>query len=249
MNEELKVVVIPTYNEAENVKLLANQIFDLGVGNLKILFIDDNSPDGTSSIIESLSREYPERVFLIKRSGKLGLGTAYLEGFRRALDMEAEYVIQMDADFSHSPKYILEFLEQIKNEHNNFDVIVGSRYVKGGGVDKSWSLYRKALSAFANKIYVSSILRLKVKDTTAGFKCWHRSTLENLGLERIRSNGYVFLVEMAYLTEKLGFKVLEIPIYFEDRSNGHSKMSLKVKIESAIYTWQIPFRHWKIERR
>jgi dolichol-phosphate mannosyltransferase len=145
----------------------------------------------------------------------------------------------MDADFSHSPRYIPEFLEGIQDH----DVVIGSRYVSGGSLDERWGWWRNFLSWWANSIYTRLILGLKVKDATAGFKCWRRSTLEGIGLERVRSNGYVFQVEMAYLTEKLGYGFLELPIHFEDRRIGQSKMSVPVKLEAALRTWQIRWRH------
>jgi dolichol-phosphate mannosyltransferase len=151
----------------------------------------------------------------------------------------------MDADFSHSPGYIPEFLEAI----DDYDVVVGSRYVAGGRLDERWGWGRYFLSWWANSIYTRLILGIKVKDATAGFKCWHRATLEGIGLDRVRSNGYVFQVEMAYLTEKLGFRVLELPIYFEDRRIGQSKMTAPVKIEAALRTWQIRWRHRGVQRR
>jgi dolichol-phosphate mannosyltransferase len=172
------------------------------------------------------------------------LGTAYITGFGYALEHGANYIVQMDADFSHSPTYIPEFLEAMEE----YDVVVGSRYVPGGGTDERWSWWRLFLSWWANN-YTRVILGLKTRDSTAGFKCWRRATLEGIGLDRVRSNGYVFQVEMTYLTEKLGFRVLEIPIYFEDRRIGQSKMSVPVKIEAALRTFQIRWRHRNVQRK
>jgi len=178
-------------------------------------------------------------VHVLHRKGKLGLGTAYITGFQYALERGFDCIVQMDADFSHSPDYILQFLEAIKD----YDVVVGSRYVAGGSLDEEWGWGRYFLSWWANSIYTRLILGVKVKDATAGFKCWRRSTLEGIGLDRVASNGYVFQVEMAYLTEKLGYRFFEIPIHFEDRRLGDSKMTGSVKMEAALRTWEIRRRH------
>jgi len=244
MNEAKVMVVIPTYNEADNLPTMSAELLTLGIQDLEILFVDDNSPDGTGQVAERLTEQYPGRIHVLHRPGKLGLGTAYLTGFRYALDRGAALVVQMDADFSHSPQYIVKFVEAIKN----CDVVIGSRYVSGGRLDERWSWWRYFLSWWANSIYTRLILGLKVKDTTAGFKCWRRATLEGIGLDRVRSNGYVFQVEMAYLTEKLGYRFCEIPIYFEDRRIGQSKMTVPVKIEAALRTWQIRWRHRRARR-
>ncbi len=233
------MVVIPTYNEAENLPNMAGELLALGLPGLEMLVVDDNSPDGTGPIADNLAERYPDRVHVIHRSGKLGLGTAYVTGFRYALDHGADLIVQMDADFSHSPSYIPQLVEASAG----YDVVIGSRYVAGGGLDERWSWWRYLLSWWANSVYTRLILGLKVKDATAGFKCWRRATLEGIGLERVRSNGYVFQVEMAYLTEKMGYRFLEIPIYFEDRRIGRSKMSVPVKLEAALRTWQIRWRH------
>lgn len=233
------MIVIPTYNEAENLPRLVTELFALDIPTLEILVVDDNSPDGTGQIADELASQHPDRFHVLHRAGKLGLGTAYLTGFRYALQHGAEYIIQMDADFSHSPAYIPQFLQAIEG----YDVVVGSRYVAGGRLDERWGWWRYFLSWWANSVYTRLILGLKVKDATAGFKCWRRATLEGIGLDRIRSNGYVFQVEMAYLTEKLGYRFLEVPIYFEDRRIGRSKMTGRVKVEAALRTWQIRWRH------
>jgi dolichol-phosphate mannosyltransferase len=239
MAEPRIMVVIPTYNEAENLPNMAGELLALGLPGLEMLVVDDNSPDGTGPIADNLAERCPDRVHVIHRSGKLGLGTAYVTGFRYALDHGADLIVQMDADFSHSPSYIPQLVEASAG----YDVVIGSRYVAGGGLDERWSWWRYLLSWWANSVYTRLILGLKVKDATAGFKCWRRATLEGIGLERVRSNGYVFQVEMAYLTEKMGYRFLEIPIYFEDRRIGRSKMSVPVKLEAALRTWQIRWRH------
>jgi dolichol-phosphate mannosyltransferase len=234
------IVVIPTYNEADNISAITAELLTLDIEDLQVLIIDDNSPDGTGQIAAELAeRCYPGRLHVIRRQGKLGLGTAYVTGFTWALDHGADYIIQMDADFSHSPSYIPHMLEQM----GGYDVVVGSRYVSGGQLDERWSWWRWFLSWWANSIWTRGILGVKTKDATAGFKCWRRSALERIGLERIHSNGYVFQVEMAFISEKLNFRIQEIPIYFEDRRIGQSKMSVPVKIEAALRVFEIRWRH------
>ena len=232
-------VVIPTYNEADNLPPLTAELWALNIPDLSILVVDDNSPDGTADVVEQLGRENPGKIRVMRRPGKMGLGTAYKDGFRLALDQGAEAVVQMDADFSHSPSYIPQMLDLL----TDYDCVVGSRYVPGGKTDEEWGIGRYLLSWWANSIYTRLILRLKIKDTTAGFKAWRRETLIGLGLDRIHSNGYDFQVEMAYVTERLGYRVIEIPIYFEDRRIGQSKMSMPVKIESALRVWDVLWRH------
>ncbi len=238
------IVVIPTYNEADNVAVMAAELFTLDVEDLQILIVDDDSPDGTGAIADDLAENrYPGRFHVIHRTGKLGLGTAYVAGFAWALQHGADYVIQMDADFSHSPSYILEMLKVI----TNYDVVVGSRYVGGGKLDERWSWWRWLLSWWANSVWTRGILGVHTKDATAGFKCWRGSALETIGLKRINSNGYVFQVEMAFISEKLNFRIKEIPIYFEDRRIGQSKMSVPVKIEAALRVFEIRWRHRNIQ--
>lgn len=233
------MVVIPTYNEAENIPKLVGELFALGVPDLSILIVDDNSPDGTGEIAEEIASRHPDVVHVIKRPAKMGLGTAYITGFRYALGRGARYIIQMDADFSHSPSYIPVMLDKIRD----YDVVIGSRYVPGGRVDEHWGLSRVLLSWWANAIYIPLILGLRIKDATSGFRCYRREVLETIDLAGIRSNGYVFQVEMSYLCDKLGFRIVEIPIYFEDRRIGKSKMDLPVKLEAAIRVWEIKWRY------
>ena len=244
MDDKNVMVVVPTYNEADNLPTLIGELLALDLSQLKILVVDDNSPDGTGQVADDLVQIHPDRVHVIHREGRLGLGTAYISGFGYAIDLGVDYIVQMDADFSHSPSYIPQFLEQIEG----YDLVVGSRYVSGGSLDERWGFGRYFLSWWANSVYTRMILGLKVKDATAGFKCWRRSTLEGIGLHRVNSNGYVFQVEMAFLTEKLGYRFLELPIYFEDRRIGRSKMSMPVKIEAALRTWQIRWQHRKAQR-
>jgi dolichol-phosphate mannosyltransferase len=244
MDEPNVMVVVPTYNEANNLPTLVAELLILDLPGLKILVVDDNSPDGTGQVADELAEQHPGRVHVLHREGRLGLGTAYVAGFGYALAQGAKYIVQMDADFSHSPAYIPQFLETIKD----YDVVVGSRYVPGGSLDEQWGWGRYLLSWWANSVYTRLILGLKVRDATAGFKCWRRATLEGIGLHRVESNGYVFQVEMAYLTEALGYRFLEIPIHFEDRRIGRSKMSGAVKVEAALSTWEIRRRHRDAQR-
>ena len=241
-------VVIPTFNEAENLPTLARALFALPIPNLQLLIVDDNSPDGTGAIADQLATHYNEqlpitgcpRLLVIHRQGKGGLGTAYIAGMQRALADGADYVVQMDADFSHSPAYLPQMLGVMLA--TQADVVIGSRYVPGGSLDEEWGGWRRFVSWFAN-FYSRMILGLRIRDMTAGFKLWQRAALLGIGLEKIRSNGYSFQVEMAYLCEKLGYRLIEIPIHFEDRRIGQSKLDMPVKIESAWRTWQIRWRY------
>ncbi len=232
-------VVVPTFNEAENIRALVHGLLQLPLDDLHVLIVDDDSPDGTGELADELHREASERVRVIHRRRKAGLGTAYLEGFTHALRAGSDYVVQMDADFSHSPSYIPQFLEKI----SDYDVVVGSRYVPGGRLDERWSWGRYLLSWWANGVYVRLILGLRVRDATAGFKLFRRAALEKIDLSRVWSNGYVFQVEIAYLCEQQGLRILEWPIYFEDRRIGRSKMSIPVKLEAAWRVWQIRWRY------
>jgi dolichol-phosphate mannosyltransferase len=234
------IVVIPTYNEADNVGPISQAIWELGIPDLSILIVDDNSPDGTADLACQLAEEHPGKLNVLKRPGKMGLGTAYKDGFEMALDMGAEIIVQMDADFSHSPSYIPEMIALL----DDYDVVVGSRYVPGGKLDERWGFGRYLLSWWANAVYTQFILGTKTRDTTAGFKAWRRDTLIGIDMKnRIHSNGYDFQVEMAFVTEKLGYKIKEIPIYFEDRRIGQSKMTVPIKIESALRVWDVRLRH------
>jgi dolichol-phosphate mannosyltransferase len=233
------VVVVPTFNEADNLPKIVEALFQLSLPGLNVLVVDDSSPDGTGALADGLARQHEGRLSVLHRPAKRGLGTAYCDGFRLALDRGAEAVVQMDADFSHSPEYIPQMIGRLRD----YDVVVGSRYVRGGRLDQRWGLGRYLLSWWANSIYTRLMLNVKVRDATAGFKAWRRETLAGLGLDRILSNGYIFQVEMAYVTERLGYRVLEIPIYFEDRRIGRSKMSIPVKLEAAWRTWEVRARH------
>lgn len=238
------IIVIPTYNEADNITNITETLLSLGIEDLEILFVDDNSPDGTGKLADELAAGYAGRVWVMHRSGKLGLGTAYIQGFQWALEHQADHIIQMDADFSHSPNYIPEFLKWIEM----YDVVVGSRYISGGRVDEKWSWGRWFLSWWANSVWVRLILGVKTKDSTAGFKCWSSQALRLIDLDQIRSNGYVFQVEMCYVSELKGLRIKEIPIYFEDRRIGMSKMSMRVKVEAALRVFEIRRRYHSIRK-
>jgi dolichol-phosphate mannosyltransferase len=233
------IVVLPTYNEAENLPKMVETLFALPVSDLSILVVDDNSPDGTGQLADALAEKHSGRIVVMHRKEKSGLGAAYIAGFKKAISLEADYIIQMDCDFSHQPKYIPDMLAAIEN----YDLVIGSRYVRGGSVDERWSLYRKLLSWFANRVYVRTLLGIPVNDATAGYRLWRRQTLIGLDLDRVRSNGYVFQVEMAYIACRLGFKVTEVPIYFPDRELGHSKMDSNIAVEAALRVWEVRHRH------
>ncbi len=236
------IVVIPTYNEADNVEDMTRALWALEIEGLSVLIVDDNSPDGTGEIADRLHAERPDGIEVLHRPGKEGLGMAYKAGFEHALKAGADVIVQMDADFSHSPGYIPQMLDLLAD----YDVVVGSRYVEGGSLDERWGFGRWLLSWWANAIYTRLILRTRQKDTTAGFKAWQRATLLGIDLHRVNSNGYDFQVEMTYITERLGYSILEVPIHFEDRRIGQSKMDVPVKIESALRVWDIAWRHRKL---
>jgi dolichol-phosphate mannosyltransferase len=230
-------IVTPTYNEAENLPKLVSALFSLPL-NLTVLIVDDNSPDGTGQLADQLKETYPGRVDVLHRPGKMGLRSAYLNGFQKVFDGGAQAVVQMDADFSHDPAALVGMAKLLENN----DVVLGSRYVTGGSVDERWSTGRKRLSAFGN-FYARTILGLPLHDVTTGFRMWRRETLQSMPLERIQSNGYVFLVEMAYLAHCLEYKIAEAPIYFADRQWGKSKMSIKIQIEAAFRIWQVRWHY------
>lgn len=228
-------LVIPTYNEAENISKLVPMLFALPLEGFNLLIVDDNSSDGTGQIADEMTTTYDGRVQVLHRAGKLGLGSAYIEGFGLALERGAEAVGQMDADFSHPPEKLEEMVKALEDG----DLVIGSRYVPGGSVDNEWPLWRKGLSAWGN-FYARTILGMKVRDVTGGFRLYRREVLEKMPLERVRSNGYVFQVEMGYIAYRLGFKLREIPIYFADRTMGVSKMSFSIQVEAALRVWMLP---------
>lgn len=231
-------MVVPTYNESENLPKLVKEVLALPLENIHILVVDDNSPDGTGDLAEKLREQYDDRVHCLHRAGKLGLGSAYREGFKLAMDEGADYVGQMDADFSHP----VDKIPLMAKELANADLVIGSRYIKGGKLDENWPFYRKWLSGFGN-FYARTILGLPNRDVTGGFKLWKRETLQAMPMDTIKSNGYVFQVEMNYVASKLGFKIVEIPIYFQERTAGKSKMNMKISIEAAWRTLALRSLH------
>jgi dolichol-phosphate mannosyltransferase len=235
----LKVtVVVPTYNERENLPVAVERLTALPVADLHILVVDDNSPDGTGEFADKLAAERPQTLGVLHRTEKNGLGRAYIAGITRALNEGADVVIQMDADLSHPAEVIPAMLEKL--ETSGAGVVLGSRYVPGGSTASEWKWYRKALSAWAN-FYVNAILHLGVKDGTAGFKAWKADTLRAIDVAAITSNGYSFQVEMNYRTIKKGISIAEVPIRFSERTKGASKMSLGVQLESAAMPWRLLF--------
>ncbi len=234
MPEEKITIVVPTYNEAENLPELVSALMLLGRPTLDMLVVDDNSPDGTGAIADEQARRHPGRVRVLHRAQKAGLGRAYLHGYDIALQNGATAIGQMDADFSHPPDKILELIPEL----GQYDIAIGSRYVPGGSLDENWPIWRKRLSAFGN-FYARTILGLPARDVTGGFRLYRREVLERMPLSRVRSNGYVFQVEMAYLAHLCGFRFKEIPIYFADRKWGQSKMSLRIQVEAALRVWQV----------
>jgi dolichol-phosphate mannosyltransferase len=235
-------VVVPTYNETENLRALTESLWSLGLADLRILVVDDHSPDGTGQLAETLAAEHDGRMSVIHRQGKLGLGSAYITGFKRALADGAQAIAQMDADFSHSPSYLPDFAEHLERA----DAVLGSRYIPGARLDERWGLGRVLLSRWGN-FYARTILGLKVKDATGGFRVWRAETLRGMPLDAVRSNGYLFQVEMAYVAQRLGYQVIERPIYFEDRRIGRSKMSMGIQVEAALRIWQLLFIHRKLK--
>ena len=215
-----KIVIIPTYNEKENIEKIIRAVMALD-GDYHILVIEDSSPDGTAGIVKGLQLEFDGRLFIIERSGKLGLGTAYITGFKWSLEQGYDYIFEMDADFSHNPDDLPRLYEACSRD--GADLSIGSRYCKGISV-VNWPIGRVIMSYYAS-VYVRTVLGMKVYDTTAGFKCYRRKVLETIDLDKVRMKGYGFQIEMKYSTYKLGFKIKEVPVIFVDRTEGTSKMS------------------------
>lgn len=229
-------VVLPTYQEAGNLPKIIQVLMELPLPGLRVLVVDDNSPDGTGALAEGLADHYGRnRVGVVHRSGKEGLGRAYLDGMTRAIANGAVFVAQMDADLSHGPEYLPGMLGTLLAAEA--DLVIGSRYVVGASTSSDWPWHRKALSAFANA-YVRVLLRLGIRDVTAGYKVWRSTALQTIGLENVQSNGYSFQVEMNYRARLRDLKVVELPIHFAEREVGESKMTFKVQLESAV----MPFR-------
>ncbi len=220
MKSSNRLVIIPTYNEKENIEKMVRKVFSLSLP-FNLLIIDDNSPDGTADIIKKLQKEYTNQLHLIQRKGKLGLGTAYITGFKWALENHFEYICEMDADFSHNPDDLIRLYDACETQ--GADLAIGSRYISGVNV-VNWPMGRILMSYFASK-YVRFITRMKIQDTTAGFKCYKRKVLETINLDKIKLKGYAFQIEMKFTTWKFGFKIIEVPIIFTERQEGVSKMS------------------------
>lgn len=232
------LVIIPTYNEAENILNIIPEVLKFSDENFEynVLVVDDNSPDGTAKLVEDFPSDH---VYILSREKKSGLGTAYVFGFKYAIKNNYDYVFEMDADFSHDPKYLPKFIEKIES---GYDLVVGSRYVNGVSVI-NWPISRLVLSYGAN-IYTRWVTGLKVKDTTAGFMCYRVPSLAKINLDNIRSNGYSFQIEMKFKFTKQNFKITEIPIIFIDRRAGSSKMSRKVVYEAYFMVWKLKIRSW-----
>lgn len=227
-------IIIPTYNERENIERLVKEILNLNK-DFRIIAIDDNSPDGTGEILDRLAQEYSQ-FKVIHRPGKQGLGTAYLDGFRLALKEKADFIFEMDADFSHEPAYLPKMLEAIKD----CDLVIGSRYIRRGGIE-NWNFRRRFLSRLAN-LYVKLITGLPLSDSTSGFKCFRREVLETINLNKINSEGYAFQIEMNYLVWSKGYRIKELPIVFSERRLGKSKLSRKIIWEAVWLVWKLRFR-------
>lgn len=230
------LVIIPTYNEKENVEKMLETVMSLEYP-FDVLIVDDGSPDGTARLVEEMAKSYPERIHILKRKGKLGLGTAYIAGFKWALERSYDYIFEMDCDFSHNPQDLVRL--RIPCAEGGAGVTVGSRYVKGGGV-VDWPLSRRLISKGAS-IYVNTVLWLGVKDSTAGFVAYKREVLEAINLDAVRFIGYAFQIEMKYRAKRLGFKIAEVPISFSDRILGTSKMSLDIFNEAFLGVLKMRF--------
>ena len=233
------LVIIPTYNEIENIHEIIPAVLNLE-GGFDLLIIDDGSPDGTAEVVKSLQPQYQGRLHLEERSGKLGLGTAYIHGFNWALARNYEYVFEMDADFSHDPNDLMRLFEACKDR--GADLAVGSRYVEGVNV-VNWPMSRVLMSYFAS-VYVRMVTRMPVMDSTAGFKCYRREVLETIDLSKIKFVGYAFQIEMKFTVWKFGFKIEEVPIIFTDRKKGNSKMSKGIFKEAVVGVLQMKIRSW-----
>lgn len=237
VNSSRALVVIPTYNEAGNIENLINRIFSLNDSKIEILVVDDNSPDGTGELV-SRRRKTEPRLHLLQRPAKMGLGTAYVAGFRYALQNGFQYIFEMDADLSHNPDDLPRLLEKM----NGYDLVIGSRYLTGVNVI-NWPLSRLLLSLFANW-YTRTITGMPINDCTSGFKCIHRRVLEAVALDGIVSNGYAFQIELHYKIWRQGFRICEVPIVFTERREGKSKMSRKVQFEAATMVWRLKLGDW-----
>jgi dolichol-phosphate mannosyltransferase len=231
------LVIIPTYEEKENIEAMVHRVMSLD-RDFHLLVVDDASPDGTPELVKRLQESYPDRLFLEQRTGKQGLGTAYIHGFKWGLNRGYEYLFEMDADFSHDPQDLVRLYDACAKE--GADLSIGSRYVKGGDV-KNWPMNRIMMSWFAS-LYVRAVLCINIKDTTAGFKCYHRKVLESIDLDRIRFVGYAFQIEMKYAAKRRGFELREVPITFVDRKHGSSKMDTSIFKEAFLGVLKMKFQ-------
>ncbi len=232
------IIVVPTYNEKENIPILLEKLFGLGVANLEVVVVDDNSPDGTQAVVKNLQNKYP--IHLLARAGKLGLGSAYLAGFKKALELGADLIFEMDADLSHIPADVPKLIAACEA---GADLAIGSRKIDGGGI-VGWSWWRYFMSDGA--MWFSRLfLGLKPKDVTAGFRCFKRHVLQTIGLDDIKSNGYAFQEELLYRTQQNKFKIVEVPVIFMDRKSGQSKLSKKDIIEFFLIMVKLKFKHLK----
>ena len=238
--ERVNTIVLPTYNERDNLRHALDRIREVAEGNdlrLHTLIVDDNSPDGTGELADELAAEYPD-VEVLHRAGKEGLGKAYLAGFRHALDAGADLLFEMDADLSHDASYLPHF---VRLAEQGADLVLGSRYVRGGGVE-NWPLSRKVISR-GGCLYAQAVLGLPYRDLTGGFKCFRRAVLEAIDLDAIDTRGYGFQIEMTYRAHRMGFHVVELPIIFVDRKVGQSKMSNDIFVEAMVNVWRLRFAH------
>ncbi len=231
------LVIIPTYNEKENIEKMIRKIFSLPL-DFHILIIDDSSPDGTAQLVKDLQKEFENKLFIEERKGKLGLGTAYIHGFRWAIARQYDYIFEMDCDFSHNPDDLPRLYKACATE--GADLAIGSRYIKGANV-VNWPLSRVIMSYYAS-VYVRMVTGIKIKDTTAGFKCYKRKVLEAIDFSQIRFSGYAFQIEMKFTAWKLGFKIVEVPIVFTDRTEGTSKMSKGIFKEAILGVMEMKWK-------
>lgn len=227
--------MIPTFNERENLPILISQLMQIPA--VRVLVVDDSSPDGTGQVADGLAAKFSGRIDVLHRTERRGLGSAYIEGMQRALKTDTDLVAQMDADLSHDVRYLPDLIAATAGA----DLVIGSRYVPGGGVS-NWPIHRRLLSRFAN-IYVRIVTGLRIEDATAGYRCWRRDTLLALPLSTLQSSGYSFQVEMAWETVERGLRVVEVPIVFVERTQGRSKLNRSVMLESALVPWRLRRRH------
>ncbi len=238
------VIILPTFNEAENLPKIVPAILANQIPDLKILIVDDSSPDGTGEIADELAIKYPGQIEVMHRMGKAGLGRAYIAGFNHVLNSDVEIIGQMDSDFSHPPERLPEMIEMLKDA----DLVLGSRYIQGGGIDEQWPIWRKGLSRWGN-FYARSILGIPVKDVTGAYRLWRREFLEKIPFQEVVSNGYIFLVEILHLANINGARFGEVPIYFADRKWGESKMNFRIQREAALRVWQVRWHYRNAKRK